>query len=650
MYHRFSTWWRALSVVLLGLATTTWPSATGAATSSNFAVLRESSAATISSSGTARFAVTLAFDQPERALTVAVALYPRLVMRSQIDPVITGAGVGGPASASTGSIRPDCTASRSATMIIGLFTQRAANARTRCGPLPQLRLPCHGSACDGVYPIRFAVSEAGTTTVEWSLLAVQSATVVNPLRLDWITTLGTGTWSKRVRTAAVLGDIGKHPNFPITLSANYQTLERAFGAGAGAAAWRRALRHAVASPLHRIADAPPSHVDFAGLAANGLDGEVKAQLGLAGQLVQSLTGRYLDGPVLLQGSPSAATLAALSTAGVSNVVLPEDRLTVVPSTTLTWGAPFRVSGGGSTVALADDGPLSLLAVDGAIEPGRRAAITLATLAFLHFEAPNVPSSRTVVLLVPAATTSIAYLNDVVTGLRGNPFVVAGNLVPSFSSSLIGSDGAPATRTLLAGPSSTWSAHNVSSLASVATQVGSFSQAITDRAVSYALRVATASSEIVGSASRRQSAINAAGAALGAQLAQFTVDPSAITLAGPGAALPITLHSTAPYTVTAVVHLLTNQLSFPKGSSIVVSWNSPTTSVRVPTSSRRGNSLTLQVNVTTSDQQVLLAHAAIQVRIAGSSVVGYLLTAASLLVLAGWWWRTYRRRPKARHAR
>ncbi len=650
MFHRLSTWWRALSVVLLGLATMTWPSASGAATSSVFTVQRQASTATLSSSGAARIAVTLAFAEPARSLAVAVALYPRLVMRSQIDPVITGAGIAGPAIASTGDFRPDCTAAHSVTLIISLFSARVPDARSGCGPLPRLRLPCRGPACDGVYPIRLAVSAGGATTVEWSLLALQSTAVVNPLRLNWITTLGTGTWSERVRAASVLNDIGRHPSFPITLSANYQTLVHAETAGATAEAWRTSLNRALASPLHRVVDAPPRSVDFAGLAANGLVADVKDQLNLASQLVAAQTGRYLDGPVLVQGSPSAASLSALAAAGVSNVVLPEDRLTVVPSTTLTWGTPFRLTGAGSLVALANDQPLSQLAVDGSIEPGRRAAITLATLAFLHFEAPNAPASRTVVLTVPAVSTSIPYLNDVIAGLVADPFVAAGSLVPSFTPSLIGADGAPSVRTLQPVAASTWSAHNVTSLAALTSQVDSFSQAITDRAVSYALRVATASSEILGPASSRQVMINAATASLNRQLAQFTVDPSAITLAGPGTSLPITLHSTAPYTVTAVVHLLTNQLTFPNGSSVVVSLSAPTTSVRVPTTSRRGNSLTLQVNVTTTDQRVLLAHAAIQVRIAGSSVVGYLLTIASLLVLAAWWWRTYRRRPKARHAR
>jgi hypothetical protein len=59
---------------------------------------------------------------------------------------------------------------------------------------------------------------------------------------------------------------------------------------------------------------------------------------------------------------------------------------------------------------------------------------------------------------------------------------------------------------------------------------------------------------------------------------------------------------------------------------------------------------LQVVLTTPNNQLILARTAVQVHIAGTSVVGYLLTFASLLVLGLWWWRTIRRRPKGRHVR
>ncbi|HWD95312.1 MAG TPA: hypothetical protein VG246_02725, partial [Acidimicrobiales bacterium] len=95
---------------------------------------------------------------------------------------------------------------------------------------------------------------------------------------------------------------------------------------------------------------------------------------------------------------------------------------------------------------------------------------------------------------------------------------------------------------------------------------------------------------------------------------------------------------------------TNQIAFPNGGAIPVTMNSPTQSIRVPATDSKGSSLILQVLLTTPNNQVVLARTAIQVRIAGTSVVGYLLTFASLFVLGLWWWRTSRRRPKARHAR
>ena len=126
---------------------------------------------------------------------------------------------------------------------------------------------------------------------------------------------------------------------------------------------------------------------------------------------------------------------------------------------------------------------------------------------------------------------------------------------------------------------------------------------------------------------------------------------AITLAAAGTSLPITVSSHANYTVDAVVHLVTDGLTFPKGGDIGIIMNSPTQSIRVPTSNPLGSSLTLQVLLTTPNDQVVLARTAIQVRIAGTSVVGYLLTFGSLFVLALWWWRTNRRRThKGRHAR
>ena len=607
---------------------------------------------TLSPTGTARFNVALALGHPDRTAVARVAIYPRIIMRSQITPIVSGAGSSSPSLATTGNFQLRCPLRGPQTFTVAIFTRAPAHYPPHCGSRePQLRLACNSQTCDGVYPLSYTVASHGTTTTKWSLIAVMSAAVNAPLHLDWISTLGPSAWHHPVRTIDTLQTFAKYPNVPLTLTADYRTLSDAFASTTDtAAAWRGALTRALASPLHRVINAPPSTIDFGGLAAHGFAVQVSSQLSLASELLGSLSGRYVDGPVLLSATPSPTSLRALAHAGVSNVVVPESALAVAPSSTLTWGSPFHFEGIVSPTALSIDGPLSQLASDTQIEPGRRAALSLATLAFLHYEEPNAPATRTVVVASPVAATSVAFVNDLFSGLAHDPFVVTSSLVPSFTSSLVGTNGAPAARELAPATSSPWSARNTSTLQTLSVDVNSYANAVTAKSVSSALRVDLALSESTGSSQARQSGLERTSTFLASQFNNFSIDPSTITLTGPGTALPITLFSRANYPIKAVVHLITDRMTFPKGSTIDALLGAPTTSLRAPTSDHRGSSLTLQIVLTTPDDQVVLARTAIQVHIAGTSVVGYLLTFASLGVLGFWWFRSYRRGAKGRHAR
>jgi hypothetical protein len=454
--------------------------------------------------------------------------------------------------------------------------------------------------------------------------------------------------SKKAR--ATLDALGNYSSLPLAISANYEALA-SIDLGSHTTLWQSSLDRALQSAEHRAVTAPPNNVDFAGLAANGLSTQVTQQFTLSSELLTALTGHYTDDPVIINGSHTSADLLALDKAGFNEVVLPEGDLNVAPSSTLGWGAPFRVAGAGTVTAVSTDGPLSSLVTDSSIEPGRRAALTLATLAFLHYEAPYAPASRTVVIEAPVTELSTTFVNDLLSGFNDDAFSQLTPLSTSFSPSLIGTNGAPKTRVLATqNTHSTWSGHNVSSLLTLIGAVTSYAQGVRSGNIATTLRVAVAKAEIRASPSTRQAAIDAANATLSNQLDQFSIDQSSITLAGPGTALPITVISHLHYTVDAVVHLVTNQITFPNGGAIPVTMNSPTQSIRVPATNSKGSSLTLQVVLTTPNDQVILARTAIQVRIAGTSIVGYLITFASLVVLGLWWWRTSRRRPKARHAR
>jgi hypothetical protein len=651
MSHRFTTWWRALSVVLLSLATVTWPSASWAGTTTQFAIAHQSPVATLSTKGAARFGTTLAINPGTARVSAVVTIYPVITTRGEIAPIVDGAGPGVAAVATTGSFALTCLKAGDVSFNITLYTRSLPTLPRSCnGISPRLRLDCSTLGCGGVYPIRYVVSVNGTEITKWSLLAVQAATVAKPLAVSLVTPLTARALRHPRRSMNVLNALAHFSTLPVTLSTNYGVLAAIQTNALRGPKWVSALERALASSEHRVIDAPPSDVDFAGLAANHLNTQVAEQMTLSSDLFAAMTGHYVDDPVLLSGGQSPQSLAALNRSGFNEVVLPEKDLSGAPSSTLNWGAPFHVTGAGNLTALSTDGPLSQLTHDTSIEPGRRTALVLATLAFLHFEEPYAPDTRSLVMELPVNETSDTFVTDLLSGLQHDPFSQLAPLAPSFSTSLVATNGAPAARTLAATRSSVWSSHNVSSLATLIGAVNSFAQGVKSSNIATVLRVAVAKSEIGGGPSARQSDIDAANHLLSEQLAQFSIDQSTITLAGSGTALPITIISHLHYTVAAVVHLVTDRLTFPSGGAVALTLNSPTQSIRVPATSAHGSSLTLQVVLTTPNNQLVLARTAVQVHIAGTSVVGYLLTFASLLVLALWWWRTIRRRPKGRHVR
>ena len=628
-----------------------WPTAARAGTSPTFALLHQDAVATITAKGTAHFAFTLSTSPAGTSSSARVTIYPRIIDRSQLAPIVADTGTTEKPLGTTSTFALKCETHGHYKFTVDLFAKRPSTPRRSCSPTPRLHFPCPTLHCDGVYPVRLEVTTNATTKIEWSLLAVESTTVEQPLRVDLVETMDPNAWVHAKRSIAVLHLLAHHPSSAISLSADYRTLDTVSQPGSRNTIFHTALRKAFVSPLHEAVNAPPANIDFGGLAVHGFGAEVRHQLSLSASLMKSLTNREVDSPVLLNGTPSLQSLRALQRAGVRDVVLPEADMTVAPSTTLNWGAPFHVEGAGGITALSTDAPLSTLFANTAISAGRRAALTLGTLAFLHFEAPNDPAARTVVIVAPISQTSVTILKDVFNGFASNPFITLATLTPSFENSLVGTNGAPTTRSMLNPRTDTrWSSHNITSLSDLVVGVNSYAPALRSTNFGNDLTVAMEASEITGPPAQRQSAINAAADALKSQLGDFSVDPSTITLAGSGTSIPITLTNHAPYTVMADVHLLTDQITFPKGDDVPVSLNAPTKSVRVATSNHTGSSLTLQVIVTTPNNRLVLARAAIQVRIAGTSIVGYFLTIASLLVLAYWWLRTYRKKPKGRHAR
>jgi hypothetical protein len=371
---------------------------------------------------------------------------------------------------------------------------------------------------------------------------------------------------------------------------------------------------------------------------------------LAGQLLQDLAGRSTDSPVFLQGGVSPEAVAAVAASGSHDIVLDDAALSPAPSTTLTWGSPFAVSGAPDATALATDGGVTHLITDASLQAGQRAALVAGTLNFLHFEAPNDPAVRTVVIPFVMGTLSPVFVNELITDLSNDPYITLSSLTPSFSSSLVGSNGAPAQRTLTTPVLKDWSNHNVATLSTLLQHSRSFIGAVNIPSRAGALAASVESSEILGGPDIRQAAMTNALAALNGQLLGVRVDNSTVTLAGSGTSLPITIFSSLHYPITVIAHLITDRLSFPDGSQIPITLSRPTTAVRIAVSRAAGSSLILRVVLTTPDNRLELTRTALAVHVSGISWVGYVLSFLSLAVLVWWWIRTHRRRSEGRHLR
>src|ERR1700722_9209854 len=190
MSHRFTSWWRALSVVLLSLATLTWPSASWAASTPQFDIVHQNALTSLSSLGTSTFTTVVSVTPASSTTTASVAIFPPLVTRSQIEPIVEGTGVTGRPLSATGNFALGCLRHGTATFGVTLFTDRLKTKSTSCnGVSPRLHLTCSGAACAGVYPLRYTLNVGGTKITKWSLLAVQSGAVAQRLNVNLIATV-----------------------------------------------------------------------------------------------------------------------------------------------------------------------------------------------------------------------------------------------------------------------------------------------------------------------------------------------------------------------------------------------------------------------------------------------------------------------------
>jgi hypothetical protein len=653
MPERTTNRWRAAGVVACLLATSGWALPAHAADGWHATLERQSALTTLSAHGRGELTLQVRTGGADGDGDAAdLSVYAQVRTRSGLGAIIDGTGAAGVPLSSTGRFVLNCRSEGVATVTVAV-DQRAGPGASGCAhhQRPRLGLDCAGLACAGVYPLAITTTNGSATSTIWTLLAVTTAASSTPLALALVLTSDPASEAGARRETSALHALAGRAS-ALTLAVDYRGESRVLlGSDAADAAYRRALARALGAPDHELVDAPPPSVDFAALAAHHLAGDVVNQARLASSLANRFLDQRPDTAVVLSGRVGVNDLSALASERVRHVIVPDGDLRQPPSASLQWGTPFRVDGASrDVVAMATDGPLHQLAQDDAINPARRAALTIGELALLHFQAPFAPATRTVVLDASLSRTRTSYLSDLLDALRHDTLVRTVALSGLFNAAAIGANGYPTMRALNAGGAPAWSANNASTVASVDADLLSLGESVSSLEPTIPLRVRVLAAERRGPAAGRQRTLEAVQSSLAAELADFHIDDTTITLTGTGTPLPITLTSSANYSVTGFLSLSAPGVQFPEGNVVPITLDASTDEVRIPANISGPGNFTLVVRLVTSNRHLVIALGAIQVRSTTTSVVGYVLTGGALAVIALWWWRTTRRRVKGRHAR
>jgi hypothetical protein len=625
---------------------------------------------------------------PAAQLGVSVAVYPCLSSVSAFDQSLSSSGPTGDPLTSTPSplavtglpavagggfdlSMPVTTGdSGTATTSTG-FTIDLTSASEQCGAYPSGVYPVRvelvdtadrqdigGITTDLVYTdgtadtqrLRFAVvlplqipPEPSPAPTLMQLLARPGAALESP------SAASLGAWSAMVTALARSG-------VAVTIEASPQTVTTLDDSG----------HQSLVSPLAALAADPTVHqfvaspftpVNAADLVDAGLGGELAAQVARGTQALAPVThaAGQSDLGAWISNSPlDLATLTQLASDGYSQVVLPAASVSSSPVNGST-AEPFELATAHGTMqALAANTDLASRFTGAPGNPVLAANQLVAELSQIYYEKPNDATPRGLVAVAPSNwTADPAFVSALLTALNGNPIVQAVTTSGLFGTFATTANCRSDCRLL---PTTGHSGLPVAAIRQERGRIDGFSGAAPSaHAVSAALDdlVLTGESELLRP-SQQSKVLHNAGSALDAQLDQITVGDQPITLTSLRASVPIiSIESTAPYPVTALVTLTSDQLLF--GPRMTSQWTEQIplrghTTVSYVTVQTRGTGVSkVEVTLRSPAGGLELSNGEVEVRSTATSVVGIVLSLGAVVVLVVWWIRTSRKRRALRRA-
>ncbi len=554
----------------------------------------------------------------------------------------------------------------------------AASPSTKgcAAPSASFSIGCPAVACSGgVYPLSVELRDRATNAIVGSftthVVVPPSTSGSQPLRVGLVLPLGAGTNIAPSGSSTVARSVGalttevrvlarSRDRLSVTLYPELLLALQRAGTPKAKALIRAIdalLAHDRAGARVETLTAPFANLDPSALAANGLGGDVAAEISRGRAAFAQHFGHPIGpAPFATPLPTNAKGLATLERACVSEIVVPEQSVSALAGSRLTPTAPVLV---GSAVRCGEERqpPVAFVAdtgLDAELNAHTRDPVLagenfLADLAQIYFESPFASSLRAVVAVGEGELTP-ATLSVVLDGLHDDPILSTAQLTSLFSTVPPGSNGNLATGKLDgAARADAPSAEQVAVARTVERAVAS--TVPNNAALIGSLRdaILIAESAEVG-ASGRSAYLDAPRVALnkiGRQIA-FTGSVR-VTLTSRSGKIPITIRSnvTGPRPVLLVIHYTSSALLLPPHRSETLVLRSKDTDEVISVSTRTSGSSDLVVTLDSASGGFTLGRRVITVTSTAVSGVAIALSAIALVVLLAWWLRSILRTRRRR---
>ena len=637
--------WPVLAVLLLALGVAAPPTAGASPPSLTLREISQTTTVTVGNSAGAVLQLGLDLGSDPAHTQLSLTLYGRFFSRfALLQSMATGQVPTSPLS-TTGYFSTPCRRAGTVTLRVGVDSV-GDTASGNCGATAlALRLYCPAGHCSGVYPLVVA-ARAGTAARKFlTYVTVTEGAVVEPLRVAWVPTLSPSGSAAITHDVSALNALQYAP-FPLGLALSTGATSSLLTSSEGSAALQ-ALSNYHSLSSHQFVATLPSGIDWSALSGHDFSNITKVNLASPSIVLGSLARHAMSEAVFLPGLTTSADLHALAQNRVTRILVNDSSLSLMPSHTLSWGSPFR-SAPGQAATCADTELAAVLR--GPASAASKISRLSAVLSMMYFQSPYAPSARTVILSTPLESLSPTVVRGVSDLLSHSPLLSPVSLDQALLSAAIGTNGNPATRSFAPSASSAWTSSQLATLHDLQNRAFSVSEATDNVAAQSRILDALTAVAARGSSRDRDLQILRATTVLDAITGQVVINQSTLTLADATGSLPITVLSHSSYPIAGILHLNGSRIRFNGTNSYSVSLQHAVNVIPISITVSGAGNTALTAEILTPDGRSVIAHTIIEIRRAPTSVVGYVLSLGSLLILGLWWWRTaHRRRRTPRHA-